>query len=156
MPETPTYGFPYETPQTKPGITLTGDTDGSSPILAEEVETALAATDANVAQLSGLIAANEAAIAELQSRVQQGIQTVTFAATDVHTENVVFPVVFAGQPNVMVNIHSGAGAAARWDARAISVTPSQFTLFVFSNASGSTNAWTDIQVMWTATYWPAL
>jgi hypothetical protein len=57
MPSTPTYGFPFETPQTKPGITLTGDIDGSSPILAEEVERALTNTDARVAAAEGNIAA---------------------------------------------------------------------------------------------------
>lgn len=43
MPFTPIYSLPYETPQSKPGITLTGDIDGSSPILAEAVEAVLAA-----------------------------------------------------------------------------------------------------------------
>jgi len=53
MPMTPTYGFEYETPLTKPGITLTGDSDGSSPILAEQVETALAGIDARLAAAEG-------------------------------------------------------------------------------------------------------
>lgn len=57
MPETPTYGFPYETPQTKPGITLNGDSDGSSPILAEEVETVIAGLDARVSTNEGDITA---------------------------------------------------------------------------------------------------
>jgi hypothetical protein len=57
---TPTYGFEYETPLTKPGITLTGDSDGSSPILAEQVETALAGIDARLASAEGDIAALQA------------------------------------------------------------------------------------------------
>lgn len=48
MPETPIYGFEFETPQTKPGITLTGDIDGSSPILAEQVESVIAALESRV------------------------------------------------------------------------------------------------------------
>lgn len=48
MPETPIYGFSYETPQSKPGITLTGDIDGSSPILAEQVEAVAAAFDSRL------------------------------------------------------------------------------------------------------------
>jgi hypothetical protein len=48
MPETPIYGFSYETPQSKPGITLTGDIDGSSPILAEQVENVAAAFDSRL------------------------------------------------------------------------------------------------------------
>lgn len=48
MPITPIYGLPYETPQSKPGITLTGDIDGSSAILAEAVEAVAAAFDARL------------------------------------------------------------------------------------------------------------
>lgn len=61
MPMTPTYGFEYETPLTKPGITLTGDSDGSSPILAEQVETALAGVDARLAAAEGDIDTLDAA-----------------------------------------------------------------------------------------------
>jgi hypothetical protein len=61
MPMTPTYGFEYETPLTKPGITLTGDSDGSSPILAEQVETALAGIDARLAAAEGDISVLQAA-----------------------------------------------------------------------------------------------
>lgn len=53
MPMTPTYGFEYETPLTKPGITLTGDSDGSAPILAEQVEVALAGVDSRLAAAEG-------------------------------------------------------------------------------------------------------
>jgi hypothetical protein len=48
MPVTPIYGLPFETPQSKPGITLTGDSDGSSPILAEAVESVLAVIEARI------------------------------------------------------------------------------------------------------------
>lgn len=57
MPETPNYGFEYETPQTKPGITLTGDIDGSAPILAEQVDSVLSGIDARVAAAEGAITA---------------------------------------------------------------------------------------------------
>lgn len=60
MPQTPTYGFEFETPQTKPGITLTGDIDGSSPILAEQVETVIAGIDARTTASEGDIAALQA------------------------------------------------------------------------------------------------
>jgi|SRR5687768_4483433 hypothetical protein len=63
MPQTPTYGFEYETPQSKPGITLTGNSDGLTPILAEQVETALAGVDARLAAAEGDIAVLEAASA---------------------------------------------------------------------------------------------
>jgi hypothetical protein len=48
MPETPIYSLPFETPQSKPGITLTGDSDGSSPILAEVVESVLASFESRL------------------------------------------------------------------------------------------------------------
>jgi hypothetical protein len=48
MPETPIYSLPFETPQSKPGITLTGDSDGSHPILAEAVEAVLASFEARL------------------------------------------------------------------------------------------------------------
>jgi hypothetical protein len=48
MPITPIYGLPFETPQSKPGITLTGDSDGSAAILAEQVEAVLAAFEARL------------------------------------------------------------------------------------------------------------
>lgn len=61
MPMTPTYGFEYETPMTKPGITLTGNSDGSSPILAEQVEVALAGVDSRLASVEGDVAALQTA-----------------------------------------------------------------------------------------------
>jgi hypothetical protein len=48
MPETPIYSLPFETPQSKPGITLTGDSDGSHPILAESVEAVLASFESRL------------------------------------------------------------------------------------------------------------
>lgn len=51
MPETPIYGLSFETPQSKPGITLTGDIDGSSPILAEQVENVAAAFDSRLTSI---------------------------------------------------------------------------------------------------------
>lgn len=63
MPETATFGFEFETPQTKPGITLTGDIDGSSPILAEQVDTALAGIESRVSANEGDITALQASTA---------------------------------------------------------------------------------------------
>lgn len=62
MPETPNYGFEYETPQSKPGITLTGDMDGSAPILAEQVDTALAGIDSRLTGAESAIAALQAGV----------------------------------------------------------------------------------------------
>lgn len=60
MPETANFGFEHETPQSKPGITLTGDIDGTAPILAEQVDTALAGIDSRLTGAEGSIAALEA------------------------------------------------------------------------------------------------
>lgn len=62
MPETQTYGFEYETPQSKPGITLTGDIDGSAPILAEQVDAALAGVDSRLTGAEGAIATLQAGV----------------------------------------------------------------------------------------------
>lgn len=62
MPETANFGFEYETPQSKPGITLTGDIDGSAPILAEQVDTALAGIDTRVTGTESAIAALQAGV----------------------------------------------------------------------------------------------
>lgn len=60
MPETANYGFEYETPQSKPGITLTGDIDGSAPILAEQVDTVISGIDTRLTAAEGSIAILEA------------------------------------------------------------------------------------------------
>lgn len=62
MPETANFGFEYETPQSKPGITLTGDIDGTAPILAEQVDTALAGIDSRLTGAEGAIAALQAGV----------------------------------------------------------------------------------------------
>jgi len=56
MPETPNYGFEYETPQSKPGITLTGDVDGSAPILAEQVDAVITGIDTRLTAAEGAVA----------------------------------------------------------------------------------------------------
>lgn len=61
MPETANYGFEYETPQSKPGITLTGDIDGSAPILAEQVDAVISGIDSRLTGAEGSIASLEAA-----------------------------------------------------------------------------------------------
>lgn len=62
MPETPNYGFEYETPQSKPGITLTGDIDGSAPILAEQIDNALAGVDSRLTTAEGSLATLQAGV----------------------------------------------------------------------------------------------
>lgn len=61
MPETANFGFEYETPSSKPGITLTGDIDGSAPILAEQVDSVLTGIDTRLTAAEGSISILEAA-----------------------------------------------------------------------------------------------
>lgn len=60
MPQTANYGLEYETPQSKPGITLTGDIDGSAPILAEQVDAVITGIDTRLTAAEGSIASLEA------------------------------------------------------------------------------------------------
>jgi len=87
----------------------------------------------------------------MEDFVQRGVELVTFASATSHTLAVNFPAPFDNPPVVCVNIASGAGTIARWMARAISVTTSGFTLFLFVGDSGApAAAWTDIPVHWVA------
>lgn len=74
MPETQTYGFEFETPQSKPGITLTGDIDGSAPILAEQVDAVIAGIDSRVT-------ANEGDIVAMQDLIASDTGWVTLSIT---------------------------------------------------------------------------
>ena len=54
-------------------------------------------------------------------------------------------------PVVTCNINSGAGATARWMARAISISNTGFTLFLFKgDAADPAATWAAIPVQWTA------
>lgn len=82
--------------------------------------------------------------------IQAGTESVTFTSDDSFTQDVTFPVEFDDVPAIAVNIASGASSTARWDARAITVTKTGFTLFVYSNADAANAAWSDITVYWIA------
>jgi hypothetical protein len=75
VPQTSRFGFEYETPQTKPGITLTGDSDGTAPILAEQVDLALAGVDSRLATVE-----NDVAIIQPQLAQDSGWIALSVAA----------------------------------------------------------------------------
>jgi hypothetical protein len=159
MPNTTNYSFEYESPSSLPGTTLTGGPGGTSPILAVQVDAALFDLEqttqnnaASIAANTASIAAGATAITNLQNWTRRGTTLVNFVALDSTTVPVSFGFTFPGVPTVVTNIDSGAGATGRWDSRAISATATGFTLFVFSNASGSTNTWVDIPVSYVAHY----
>lgn len=62
MPTTTNFGFDYEAPSNVPGITLTGGPIGTNPILAVQVDGALAS-------VNGSVMNNAADIADLQSTI---------------------------------------------------------------------------------------
>ncbi|CAM5265361.1 hypothetical protein [Streptomyces badius] len=82
---------------------------------------------------------------------QIGTATVSFTSQVSWTQTVTFPTAFPATPVVNVNIASAVGATSRWGARATSITPSQFTLFLFhTEASDAADSWSSVPVQWHA------
>lgn len=83
--------------------------------------------------------------------MQTGTVNISFTNLDTYSgTTVTFPVAFAASPKVFLNIDSGAGATARWQARAISTTATNFVPFVFSSTAGATATWSAVAVNWLA------
>lgn len=76
-----------------------------------------------------------------------GKVNVSFTALTSFTVAVVFPHVTNGTPHVFTNIDDGSGPTAQWHSRAINITASGFTLFVFATAAST---WSNIPVSWAA------
>lgn len=158
MPNTTNYDFEYESPTSTPGTTITGGPGGGSPILAVQVDTALASVETKVDVNTANIAANTNAIvdtgttiANLQDWTRSGTVSISFSGLLSTTVAVNFGYTFPEVPKVFGNIDSGSGVTARWVARPINPTTTGFTMFVFS-ASSDTSSWTDIPVNWIAHY----
>lgn len=159
MPNTSNYNFEYESPSSLPGTTLTGGPGGGSPILAIQVDSAVAAIESRVdintdsiAENTTGIAANGTAITNLQNWTRRGTVLVNFTTLGSFTTVVNFGFTFPAAPTVMTNIDSGAGTTARFETRAITITTTGFTLFVYSSVVGATATWVDIPVSWLAHY----
>lgn len=160
MPNTSNYGFDYESPTSLPGTTLTGGPTSAMPVLAVQVDAALASLATTVSNQATAIASIQATITGLQEDISDltdwtrtGTVNMSFGVANSSTTAVNFGYTFPSEPVVLGNINSGAGATARWVARPITVTTTGFTMFVFS-ASSDTSTWTDVPVNWTATYRP--
>jgi hypothetical protein len=167
MPTTTNWGFEYESPSSLPGITLTGGPGGGSPILAVQVDTALntvsgrvdavesdiTGINADIADLENDIIAGQTNITNLTNWTRIGTRSVSFTTQSSFTVATTFGFTFAAPPGVTTSIDSGAGETARWGSRAISVTTTGFTLFVFQNQA-TTNTWVNIPVVWIAHYRP--
>lgn len=158
MPNTTNYDFEYESPTSLPGTTLTGGPGGGSPILAIQVDTALAAVETKTDINADNVAANTAAIAtandditNLENWTRRGTVLMNFTALSASTVVVNFGFTFPGVPTVVPNIDTGIGVTSRWEARAISITTTNFTMFVYQS-NAVTNTWVDVPVSWIAHY----
>lgn len=158
MPNTTNYAFEYESPTSLPGTTLTGGSGGGSPILAVQVDTALASVETkvdvnmtNTAANTAIIADNVSAIDNLRNWTRSGTVNMSFSSLTSSTAAVNFGFTFPAVPKVFANINSGSGATSRWVARPINSTTTGFTMFVFS-ASSDTSTWVDLPVNWIAHY----
>jgi hypothetical protein len=69
---------------------------------------------------------------------QAGAADLTVAAGTSATLIVPFAIPFATIPSVSTNISTGAGAVSGWGSRAINVTNTSFTIFIFGAASSFT------------------
>lgn len=160
MPNTSNFGFDYESPTSLPGTTLTGGPTTTMPILAVQVDAALGSLASTVsdqattiAALQASIAANQTSITNLTNWTRLGSVNLSFTTQLSFTMTVNFGFTFPVAPTVLANIDSGSGVTARWVARPINITTTDFVMFVFS-ASSNTATWVDIPVKWQATYRP--
>lgn len=158
MPNTTNYAFEYESPTSLPGTTLTGGPGGGSPILAVQVDTALASVETKVDVNAVNVSSNTAAIADandtisdLEDWTRRGTVLISFTTVNISTAVVNFGYTFPGVPTITTNIDSGAGATARWESRAISATTTGFTMFVYQSQAIN-GTWVDVPVSWVAFY----
>lgn len=158
MPNTSNYGFDYESPTSLPGTTLTGGPTSTMPILAVQVDSALASlasvvTDqaTEIGVLQSDINANQTSINNLASWTRRGTVEMSFSSTNASTMLVSFGFTFPGVPAVVTNLDSGAGATARWETRAITINTSGFTLFAYQSQT-TAGTWVDVPVSWIAHY----
>lgn len=85
------------------------------------------------------------------ARISQptGSVSVSFTSVNTFTTPVNFGVTFAAAPRVVVYIASAAGATVGWDARAVSVTTTGFSLELRAG-DGATDTWSGVPVVWIA------
>ncbi|MEV5862395.1 H-type lectin domain-containing protein [Streptomyces sp. NPDC052071] len=85
------------------------------------------------------------------SIAQSGTVNLSFTSLDQYSgTTVTFPVAFAVAPRVFLNIHSGVASTARWSARAIDITTTNFKPFVYAAVGGNYATWAGIEIQWYA------
>ena len=75
-----------------------------------------------------------------------GTVSMSFTTQTSSTSNVTFASAFASAPRVFCNINNGGAPTASWNSRAINVTTTGFTVFVF----GPSATWSSVEVQWIA------
>lgn len=78
--------------------------------------------------------------------IQRDTIFISFSALTGTTQAVTFVTPFPTVPSVLTNINSGSGATANWHSRAISITTTGFSYFVF----GPSATWVNISCEWVA------
>lgn len=78
--------------------------------------------------------------------IKRGSVNVNFTSQTSFTTAVSFGATFPTGPQVTVNINSGDGTTSRWSARAINVTTTGFTLFVYNESGSPAQTWVNIPV----------
>jgi hypothetical protein len=77
-------------------------------------------------------------------------ETISFASATSYTQAISFDRTYGTAPDVVAVISSGAGETAQWNARAINVNTTGFTMFLYRNVGMTANAWTGWPVTWIA------
>lgn len=80
---------------------------------------------------------------------ESGAHSFSFVSQTSATAVINFTTAFAVPPQITTNINSGVGATAQWGSRAISISTTGFTLFVFGPSAVT---WSGVEVDWAAFY----
>lgn len=138
----------------------TVNTDGtivtSDGVVARRLQSYQAPAVNDVIQISqsssgNWLAEGRPAAAGVPPVMQAGAVALSFTSLDTYSgTSVTFPAAFAATPKVFVNIDSGGASTARWQARAINVSTTGFTPFVFASTAGATATWAAVNVNWFA------
>lgn len=82
-------------------------------------------------------------------RGETGVVSISFVAATGTTVAVTFARPFAVAPRVFTNINTGPASTNNYSSRAISITTTGFTMYVF-NPAGLATTWAGVPVGWTA------
>ena len=123
-----------------------GFIDGYVPVVGDTVALLGQSSEAGSDPASWLVLGKVVAPADVETDINQaGTINMTVTAATSATQGITFARPYATAPSVSGNINSGAGSTSGWNARAINVTTTGFTLFIFGASSTFT-----VPVQWQA------